>query len=75
MDQNHVEPAHSQEQILDAQFQREELWPLIERASCLARSVPNPRWARAYADLAQAASTVDAFIARGAIQTTGGSPS
>ena len=67
MEPTDVEAPNNTKQIRDAQFSREELWPLIERASVLARATPNPRWSRAYADLAQAASTVDAFLARSTI--------
>lgn len=58
----------STEQVQAAQFSREHLWPLIERASVLAKATPNPRWARAYEDLAQAASNLDAFFARAEIR-------
>lgn len=49
-------------------FRRKELWPIVTRAEELSRLVPNPRWKRAYADLAQAASVVDAFLARSTVQ-------
>ena len=57
----------SVEEIRVAHFQREELWPIIRRAEVLGASVPNPRWRRAYQDLAQAASNLDAFIARSTV--------
>lgn len=64
-------PEPSAEQIRAAQFVREDLWPIIERARVLAETSPSPLWKRAYCDLGQAASTVDAFLARSTVQ---GSP-
>ena len=52
---------------LEAKFEREELWGLISRARLLGDGVPNPEWKAAYYRLRDAASTLDAFMARGTI--------
>ena len=62
----------SPENFLGTKFTREELQAITERASVMAADAANPRWRRAYADLAQAASTLDAFEARCTIQTEPG---
>lgn len=58
----------SLKEVQAAHFQREELWGMIRRAEVLSCNVPNPRWKHAYSDVAQALSTLDAFIARATIE-------
>ena len=70
MDSNQPTDTPTEENLRQAQaacFHREDLFPLIERAEILAKVTPNPRWKRAYENLAQAASTIDAFIARSTV--------
>lgn len=48
-------------------FTREDMWALEGRAKRAEEAVLNPSWKRALADLAHAASVVDAFIARSSV--------
>ncbi len=47
-----------------ADFSRDELHKIQERAAGLARGAGNPAWQRAYLALADAADRLDAMVAR-----------
>lgn len=70
--EDHEKHAQMLKKAQNAQFVREDLFPIIERAKVLALVTPNPQWKRAYEDLAQAASTLDAFIARSTVNPSQG---